>query len=149
MIYGQFAWLCREIFFIKSRGREVIEVKVWKSQQVSNLLKLRSVTRVTLQFSTSVEPRQWDRSRLVRRSVKKSYHTSRSQNFPKLGQKLQGDESGTVTRPDFPGKIYLINYSWKQVLAIFSSLGPQIDFKLHIMIVQNVSQHLAMISGHA
>ena len=149
MIYGQFAWLCREIFFIKSRGREVIEVKVWKSQQVSNLLKLRSVTRVTLQFSTSVEPRQWDRSWSVGRLVQKSYHTSQPQNFPKLGHKLQGDESGTVTRPDFPGKIYLINYSWKQVLAIFSTLGPLMDLILHIMIVLNVSQHLAMVTGHA
>ena len=29
----------------------------------------------------------------------------------KLGQKSKGDELGTVTRPDFPRKIYLINYS--------------------------------------
>ena len=29
----------------------------------------------------------------------------------KLGQKSKGDELGTVTRPDFPGKILLINYS--------------------------------------
>ena len=29
----------------------------------------------------------------------------------KLGQKSKGDELGTVTRPDFPGKIYLINYA--------------------------------------
>ena len=31
--------------------------------------------------------------------------------FAKLGQKSKGDELGTVTRPDFPGKILLINYS--------------------------------------
>ena len=29
----------------------------------------------------------------------------------KLGQKSKGDELGTVTRPDFPGKILLINYA--------------------------------------
>ena len=36
----------------------------------------------------------------------------------KLGQKSKGDELGTVTRPDFPRKFYLTNYSWKQVLAL-------------------------------
>ena len=44
-------------------------------------------------------------------SVTKSYDTSRHLIFPKLGQMLEGDERGTLTRPDFPRKIYLINYS--------------------------------------
>ena len=39
--------------------------------------------------------------------------------LPKLDIMLEGDELGTVAEPDFPGKILLINYSWKQVLAFF------------------------------
>ena len=35
--------------------------------------------------------------------------------------------------------IKLIDYSWKQILAIFLILTPHRDLKLHIMIVQNVS----------
>ena len=46
------------------------------------------------------------------------------------------------------GDLYLINYSWKQVLAIFSILGPPMDLILHIMVVQNVLQHLTMLNGH-
>ena len=34
-------------------------------------------------------------------------------------------------------------------LAIFSSLGSQIDSVLHIMVVLKVSQHLTMVIGHA
>ena len=54
----------RNIFY-QVKGSRSQRSKSLKKVEVSNLLKLRSVTRVTLQFSTSVEPRQWDRSRLV------------------------------------------------------------------------------------
>ena len=97
-------------------------------------------------------PLQWRSGLGMSVSPSVCYHEIRRtalRILAKLGQKSKGDELGTVTRPDFPGKILLINYSWKQVLAIFSSLGPRVDLILHIMIVQNVSQHLAMVRGHA
>ena len=34
-------------------------------------------------------------------------------------------------------------------LAILSSLGSQIDLVLHILVVLNVSQHVAVVIGHA
>ena len=34
-------------------------------------------------------------------------------------------------------------------LAIISRLGARMDLMLHAMIAENVSQHLAMIRGHA
>ena len=69
--------------------------------------------------------------------------------FPKLGQKLRGDEWGTVTRPFFPWKLMLINYAWKQVLAIFSTLGPGMTLILHIVFGLSVFNDLGMVRGHA
>ena len=36
-----------------------------------------------------------------------------------------------------------------EVLAIMSRVGLQMDLTLHIMMVENVSQHLVMVRGHA
>ena len=43
--------------------------------------------------------------KVIRLSVSRKSGTSRRQNFPKLGQKLEGHKRGTVTRPVFPRKI--------------------------------------------
>ena len=40
--------------------------------------------------------------------------------LPKLGMKLEGDELGTVTEPDFPGKFWIIQKSRKRVFADFA-----------------------------
>ena len=37
----------------------------------------------------------------------------------------------------------------KRILAIFSSLGPRIDSISHMMVVLNVSHHVAVVIGHA
>ena len=44
----------------------------------------------------------------VRPSVVKIYGTSRIQIFPKLGSKLEDINIRKLTRPDFPGKIWII-----------------------------------------
>ena len=100
-----------------------------------------------LQFSTLVE---LESGKVVCVSVRPQFsRVTALRIFPKLGQKLRGDEWGTVTRPFFPWKIKLINYSWKQVLAIFSSFGPRLDLILHIVIGLSVSNDLGMVRGHA
>ena len=40
--------------------------------------------------------------------------------FLKLGQKLEGDELGTVAEPDFPKKFWIIQKSRKRVFADFA-----------------------------
>ena len=62
-----------------------------------------------LQFSTSVEVRPGNVTSLSVSQIEIQVTAPRI--LAKLGQKLQGDELGTVARPVFPGKIYLINYS--------------------------------------
>ena len=51
------------------------------------------------------------------------------------------------------GHARLINYAKKMgfpgVSAIFSTLVTQIDSILHMMVVLNVSQHVAVVLGHA
>ena len=98
-------------------------------QKVQQVLTLSKLTGSTLQFSTLVEVRVLVFSPLVSEQFSR---ITALRFLTKLGQKLEGDEWRTVTGPVFPGKINLINYAWRQVLAIFSILGPQIDLILHI-----------------
>ena len=129
------------------RSREICPVNYLVSyllQWRSDVKKSRSQTDVE---PMAIRPRY---SVIVRLLV--SPHFSRltaRRIFPKLGMMLKDNKCRKVTRPFFPGKFDLINYSWKQVLAIFLSLRALIDLILHIMIVQNVSQHLVMVTGHA
>ena len=105
-----------------------------------------TATCLKAQISTLVELQP---GKVVRPSVRSSSGISRRRIFPKLGMVLEEDGCRKVTRPFFPGKIIFINYSWNWFLAIFSRLGPQMGSILHIMIAENVSQHLAMVRGHA
>ena len=78
-------------------------------------------------------------------SVHRSSDTSRHWILPKLGMMLEDNKCRKVTRPFFPGKINLINYSWKSFFAIFWRLGPQMDLILHILIVLNGLHDLVLV----
>ena len=68
----------------------------------------------TLQFSTSVESTA---DFLSNPSVRPSnfFLTSCLQIWIIFGTKLEDHKVRKLTEPDFPGKIMLINYSWKRV----------------------------------
>ena len=76
-----------------------------------------------LQFSTLVE---LEPGNLVCPSVNTKSGTSRRQNFPKLGQKLEDHKRGTVTRPDFPGKFLDHSKITKRIFADFATLNTVI-----------------------
>ena len=118
--------------------------KVWRFEHLEvtkvEICALRHVA--VLNFSWA---RTWERHVSVRVSVHRSSDTSRHWILTKLGMMLEDIKCRKVTRPFFPGKINLINYSWKSFLAIFWRLGPQMDLILHILIVLNGLHDLVMV----
>ena len=79
--------------------------KVWRFERLNftkvEICALRHVA--VLNFSWA---RTWERHGSVRPSVRPHFsRVTAARILPKLGQKLKGDEWGTVTRPVFPGKI--------------------------------------------
>ena len=72
------------------------------------LLKLRWWTGVHV--AVELEPEK-DTCPSVRVCVHRSSDTSRHWILPKLGMMLEDNKCRKVTRPFFPGKINLINYS--------------------------------------
>ena len=94
----------------------VIKIVLLKKVKKLRLLKLRMwstdhVNSSQLQFSTLVELQP---ENVCLWSVYRHFsRTTAVRILANLGQKLEGDKWGTVTGPDFPRKLYLINYSWK------------------------------------
>ena len=76
-------------------------------KEFDRILTLRKSER-TLQFSTSVEVRLGIVSWSVGLLVTKSYHTSRVQISIIFGQKLDIEILRTLTKPDYPKKIWII-----------------------------------------
>ena len=78
----------RNIFY-QVKGSRSQRSKSLKKFEVSNLLKLRSVTRVTLQFSALAELQPENVCVCVRPQFSR---VTAPRILPKLGQKLKGDE---------------------------------------------------------
>ena len=78
-------------------------------QQLNNLTSFEVEDKCdsTLQFSASAEFQE-PKCPCVRPLVTKSYGTSRHLIFPKLCMKLEDNKNRKLTRPDFPGKIRII-----------------------------------------
>ena len=77
--------------------------KVLEVEEVTWRPEVETSPARTLQFSTSVEIY---RQNVVGHTL--SYATSRHLIFPKLGQKLEDNKWRNLTRPDFRGKIWII-----------------------------------------
>ena len=89
--------------------------KHWRSQSLNEVKKSRSNSEVEIiaiaSYSSQLQLSLGSENPVhlsVRLSVNKSYGTSRHLIFPKLGQKLEDNKWRNLTRPDFPGKIWII-----------------------------------------